>query len=124
MFTVSEEEFHMMMEHALEEIPDIFKRKIDNLAFISEPYPSESDLSRLGLSSKYSLLGLYSGVPYTHRSTWYGNVTPDRIILFQKNIESLCMNRDELVKKIREVIIHEVAHYFGMDEDEIRKAGY
>jgi predicted Zn-dependent protease with MMP-like domain len=124
MFSVSEEEFHLMMENALEEIPEIFKSKIENLAFISEPYPSESDLSRLGLISKYSLLGLYSGVPYTHRSTWYGNVTPDRIILFQKNIESLCRSKEELLAKIREVIIHEVAHYFGMNEDEIRQAGY
>ena len=124
MFSVSEEEFHLMMEHALEEIPDIFKSKIENVAFISEPYPTESDLARLGLKSKYSLLGLYSGVPYTHRSTWYSHVTPDRIILFQKNIESLCRSREQLAEKIKEVMIHEVAHYFGMNEDEIRKAGY
>lgn len=124
MFSVSEEEFHLMMEQALEEIPEIFKNKIENLAFISEPYPSDSDLARLGLKSRYSLLGLYSGIPYTYRSTWYGYVTPDRIILFQKNIESLCRSREELSAKISEVIIHEVAHYFGMDEDEIRRAGF
>jgi predicted Zn-dependent protease with MMP-like domain len=124
MYSVSGEEFHLMMEQALEEIPETFKSKIENLAFISEPYPSDSDLSRLGLKSRYSLLGLYSGIPYTHRSTWYGYVTPDRIILFQKNIESLCRNREELSAKIKEVIIHEVAHYFGMDEDEIRQAGF
>ena len=113
-----------MMEKSLEEIPDNFKIRVENLVFISEPYPTDSDLSRLGLTSRYSLLGLYSGVPYTHRSTWYSNVTPDRIILFQKNIESLCRNKDELYEKIREVIIHELAHYFGMDEDEIRNAGF
>jgi len=124
MFRVSEEEFHKMMETALEVIPAAFKEKIENLAFISEPYPSENDLERLGMTGKYSLLGLYSGVPYTHRSTWYSNVTPDRIILFQRNIESFCSNREELIDKIKEVIIHEVAHYFGMDEDEVRNAGY
>jgi len=124
MFRVSEEEFHHMMDRAIEEIPPGFKEKIENLAFISEPYPSESDMERLNLKSKYSLLGLYSGVPYTHRSTWYSSVLPDRIILFQRNIESFCSNREELIEKIKEVIIHEVAHYFGMDEDEIREAGY
>ncbi|HEY3251933.1 MAG TPA: metallopeptidase family protein [Ignavibacteria bacterium] len=124
MFRVSEEEFHEMMEQALEAIPGNFKSKIENLVFISEPYPSENDMARLNLSSKYSLLGLYSGVPYTHRNTWYGNVTPDRIILFQKNIESFCNSKKELFDKIKEVIIHEVAHYFGMDEDEVRQAGY
>jgi predicted Zn-dependent protease with MMP-like domain len=124
MFRVSEEEFQEMMEKALEVIPSNFKDKIENLVFISEPYPSENDIERLNLRSRFSLLGLYSGIPYTHRSTWYGNVTPDRIILFQKNIESLCNNKEELFDKIKEIIIHEVAHYFGMDEDEIREAGY
>jgi predicted Zn-dependent protease with MMP-like domain len=70
------------------------------------------------------LLGLYSGVPYTQRNTGYAGVTPDRIILFQRNIESICANENELKIKILEVIIHELAHYFGMDEDEVRKAGY
>jgi predicted Zn-dependent protease with MMP-like domain len=124
MFRVSEEEFHQMMDHALGVIPGGFKEKIENLAFISEPYPSESDMERLGTKSKYSLLGLYSGVPYTKRSTWYSSVLPDRIILFQRNIESLCSSKEELMEKIKEVIIHEVAHYFGMDENEVRAAGY
>lgn len=113
-----------MMEAAIETIPETFKGKIENLAFIVEPYPTESDMERLGLKSKYSLLGLYSGVPYTNRNTYYMGVTPDRIILFQNNIQALCDSFEELKEKIREVVIHEVAHYFGMDEDEIRQAGY
>jgi predicted Zn-dependent protease with MMP-like domain len=124
MIKVSPEEFHEMMEAAIETIPEAFKGKIENLAFIVEPYPTESDMERLGLKSKYSLLGLYSGVPYTNRNTYYMGVTPDRIILFQNNIQALCDTMEELKEKIREVVIHEVAHYFGMDEDEIRLAGY
>jgi predicted Zn-dependent protease with MMP-like domain len=124
MFRVSEEEFQKMMDEAIETIPAVFKDKIHNLAFIIEPYPTESDLGRTGLSDKYTLLGLYSGIPYTYRNTGYMGVTPDRIILFQKNIEALCDSIEELKEKIREVIVHEVAHYFGMDEDEIRSAGY
>lgn len=124
MISISEEEFHSLMDEAIESIPSSFKEKIENLAFIVEQYPTESDLGRLGLSNKYTLLGLYSGIPFTHRSTWYAGVTPDRIILFQKNIESHCRNITELKEKIREVVIHEIAHYFGMNEDEIRRAGY
>ncbi len=123
MFRVSEEEFQQLMNEAIETIPDVFKDKIHNLAFIAEPYPTESDLERTG-ASKYNLLGLYSGIPYTYRNTGYMGVTPDRIILFQKNIEALCDSLDELKEKIREVVVHEVAHYFGMNEDEIRSAGY
>lgn len=124
MYSVSEEKFGEMMEEALHDIPSPFKEKIENLAFMAEPYPSESDLGRVGLDDKYSLLGIYSGVPYTHRNTYYMNTTPDRIILFQKNIERYCDNEDELKEKIREVLIHEIAHYFGMDEDQVRAAGY
>lgn len=124
MIRVSDEVFDELMHEAVEDIPHVFKDKIENLVFISEDYPTEHDIDRLGLKSKYSLLGLYSGVPYTYRNTYYMNVTPDRIILYKKNIESLCDNLEELKEKIREVVIHEVAHYFGMDEDEVRSAGY
>ena len=124
MYRVSEDEFHDLMDEAIADIPDVFKGKIENLAFITEPYPSENDLERLGISDKYTLLGLYSGIPYTHRSTWYTGVTPDRIILFQKNIEAHCRTLEELKNKITEVVIHEIAHYFGMNEDEVRRAGY
>lgn len=124
MIRVSEEEFQQLMDEAIENIPELFKGKIENLAFIVEPYPTDSDLGRVGLKDKHTLLGLYSGVPYTHRTTWYTGVTPDRIILFQRNIEALCNTIEQLKEKIREVVVHEVAHYFGMNEDEIRKAGY
>jgi predicted Zn-dependent protease with MMP-like domain len=124
MISVSENEFADLMEEQLQEIPEPFKSKIENLVFLVEPYPSQSDLNRVGLNDKYSLLGIYSGVPYLYRNTYYGNTTPDRIILFQKNIERYCNSKSELNNKIKEVLIHEIAHYFGMDEDEIREAGY
>jgi predicted Zn-dependent protease with MMP-like domain len=124
MFNVSEEEFHLMVDEALETIPQGFKDKLSNIVFIVEDIPSESDLARLSLDDYRSLLGLYSGTPYTHRGHWYAGTVPDRIILFQKNIERLCNSRQQLSSKIREVMVHEIAHYFGMNEDEIREAGY
>jgi predicted Zn-dependent protease with MMP-like domain len=124
MISVSEEHFSEMMEDELHAIPEPFKEKIENLVFMVEPYPSDSDLGRVGLTDRYSLLGIYSGVPYTSRNTYYMNTTPDRIILFQKNIERYCHTEEELKVKIREVLIHEIAHYFGMDEDQVRAAGY
>ncbi len=124
MISVDEELFSEMMEEALHAIPEPFKDKIENLVFMVEPYPSDADLGRVGLTDRYSLLGIYSGVPYTNRNTYYMNTTPDRIILFQRNIERFCNTEDELKIKIREVLIHEIAHYFGMDEDQVRAAGY
>ncbi len=124
MITVTEEEFQQYMEQALESIPGDFKDKIDNLVFLVEQFPSSSDLSRLNIKDPSQLLGLYSGIPFTHRNTWYSGSLPDRIILFQKNIEALCYSKNDLVSKIREVVVHEIAHYFGMSDKQIRKAGY
>lgn len=124
MYSINEDEFSRIMEEELHSIPEPFKDKIENLVFMVEPYPGENDLGRVGLNDKYSLLGIYSGVPYTYRNTYYMNTTPDRIILFQKNIERYANSIEELRSKIREVLIHEIGHYFGMSEEEIRAAGY
>lgn len=124
MISVSEEDFQKYIEQSLKLVPQNFQNKLENIVFIVEDYPSKHDLERLNLKHKEQLLGLYSGVPYTHRNTYYMGVIPDRIILFQKNIQSICNSESELKDKIREVIIHEIAHYFGMNENEIRKAGY
>ena len=121
---VSTEEFQELMEKAMESIPEDFKNRIDNIVFIVEPYPSSNDLIRLGMTDGRHLLGLYSGTPYTHRNTWYAGTVPDRIILFQRNIEAICRTEEELTEKIKEVVIHEIAHYFGMTDKEIREAGY
>jgi predicted Zn-dependent protease with MMP-like domain len=124
MYSVTEIEFNRLVDESLETIPELFKSKLDNIVFIIEDYPGVDDMRRLKLNDRTSLLGLYSGVPYTHRTTWYGGTVPDRILLFKKNIEVLCRTEAELRSKIREVIIHEIAHYFGMGEKEIREAGY
>ncbi len=108
----------------MESIPKNFKSRMDNIVFIVEQFPNANDLSRLGMQDGRNLLGLYSGIPYTHRNTWYGSTTPDRIILFQKNIEAICRTKEELISKVREVVVHEIAHYFGMTDKEIREAGY
>jgi predicted Zn-dependent protease with MMP-like domain len=124
MISVSEEDFQKYIESVLDSIPEKFKEKLENIVFIVEDYPSNHDLERLALKHREQLLGLYSGVPYTHRNTYYMGTIPDRIILFQKNIESICSSIEDLKNKIKEVVIHEVAHYFGMNEKEIRSAGY
>ncbi len=124
MIKVSEEEFQELVDIALDTIPQNFTEKLNNIVFIVEDFPSGSDLERLDMGDGSYLLGLYSGTPYTHRSSWYSGKPPDRIILFQRNIERICNTKDQLKEKIREVMVHEIAHYFGMNEDEIRDAGY
>jgi predicted Zn-dependent protease with MMP-like domain len=118
--------FDVIVEKAFEELPQEFKSRIENVHVVVEDLPDERDLINTKVRNKYALLGLYSGVPLSRRGADYGvyPVIPDRITLFKENIESICRNDDETEAKIREVLIHEVAHYFGMTDQEIRKAGY
>lgn len=118
--------FEELAEHAFENLPDAIKARIDNLQIVVEDYPTPEQLRTVHLRSKHALLGLYEGIPLEKRGVWYGTspTMPDRISLFQKNIEAVCRSEFEIEHKIREVLIHEIAHYFGMDEEEIRAAGY
>ena len=87
------EEFVQLVEKAYEEIPDVFKEKMENIEIIVEDFPTPYDLEQLGIRSRNSLLGLYRGTPLPHRSVWHGVRLPDTIILFQKKIESRARDR-------------------------------
>lgn len=119
-------EFEEIVALCFESLPEIFQTNIDNVQFSVEDYPTSHQLSKIKQASKYSLLGLYEGVPRKFRGPGYGMsaMVPDRITLFQKNIESVSRDEIEMRSKIREVLMHEIGHYFGMNEEEIRKAGY
>ncbi|HEY4643375.1 MAG TPA: metallopeptidase family protein [Bacteroidota bacterium] len=120
------EKFEEIAEQAFASLPDFFKSKIENVEVVVEDVPSQEDLKRLRLPKHDLLLGLYKGIPYTERGTWYGmNATlPDRITLYRLNIEQLCRTEKDVESKIYEVLIHEIGHYFGMSDKEIHAAGY
>ncbi len=114
------------MEKAFEELPEEFKSRIENVHVVIEELPDSSDLRGTRTRNPFGLLGVYSGVPLNKRGPDYGvyPVLPDRIKLFRENIERDCRSDSEVEERIREVLIHELAHYFGMTDKEIRKAGY
>lgn len=120
------DKFESLVEKAFSELPAVFRERVDNVQVVVEDYPSDEQIARMRLPSMYSLLGLYEGISLEKRGMWYGATAtlPDRITLFQKNIERACRNENELEHKVREVLIHEIAHHFGMNEEEIRNAGY
>ena len=70
------------------------------------------------------LLGLYEGVPLIDRGNHYGFVMPDKITVFRKNIESVCRNDTEIVDEVQRVVIHEIAHHFGIDDDRLDELGW
>ena len=118
---LTREEFEEVVVSALDGLPRFFRRKMENVDVVIEDRASKEILSEMELRSPYQLLGLYQGVPIQRRGFYYGNVLPDKITLFQIPIESVCKTREEVESKVREVVIHEVGHYFGLDDERLRK---
>ncbi len=101
-------------------LPQKFLDRFNNVSVIVEDAPSAEVLKNTGTPSSHTLLGLYHGIPFTHRGPYYGNLPPDVIFIYQRPIERICSTDDEIREKIREVVLHEVGHYFGLSEEELR----
>ena len=114
-------EFEALVVIALKKLPRFFKKKMKNVEVVVEDRAPRDLLSEMGLRSSYELLGLYQGVPLDRRGFYYGNVLPDKITLFQVAIESICQTKEEVEEKVREVVIHEVGHYFGLGDKRLRE---
>lgn len=121
---LSDAEFEAVVQEAWDSLPEEFLEKIHNVDVFIEDYPDERIQRQMGVG-KYSLLGLYTGVPTNHRSpTSYGNVLPDRIYLFKRNLESFARTREQLTEQIQRTLLHELGHYFGINDKRLRELGY
>ncbi len=118
---LTQQEFEEAVVVALKRLPKFIKEKMENVDVVVESRASREVLNEMGLRSPFELLGLYQGVPLDRRGFYYGNVLPDKITLFQIPIESICKTKEEIREKIREVVIHEVGHYFGLDDEKLRE---
>ena len=114
-------EFEEVVASALKRLPKYLKNKMENIDVVVEDHAPQNLLLEMGLRSPSELLGLYQGVPLDRRGFYYGNVLPDKITLFQIPIELICKTKEEVEEKIHEVVIHEVGHYFGLDDKKLRE---
>ena len=116
---VSPEEFESLVERALDGLPEHFAQLLDNVAVVVEEEPSEEDLLEVGLEpGKDDLLGLYYGVPLSERDFMY-SALPDRVALFRGPILRICRNRREVIREVRDTLVHELGHHFGLEEDDM-----
>ena len=113
------QEFEQLVAEALDGLPRQFRRHMQNIAVVVETAPSRVLLEAMGLWPDQTLLGLYHGVPLPDRGHGYGNVLPDQITIFQQPIEALYRTSEEIQEAVRETVIHEVGHYFGLDDQRI-----
>ena len=109
------------MARAVETLPEEFLDRLENIAVVVEDYPTSTQLAKTRVRRSHTLLGLYEGVPLTKRGTHYGLVPPDKITIFQKAIESRCIDGTEVTAEIQKVVQHEIAHHFGIGESKLRQ---
>ena len=113
------EQFVKVVEGALDSLPREFRSRIRNVAVLVEDLPPNQSGAQSGQQRKL-LLGLFHGVPTTKKSVFHLPTGPDQIVLYQKNIEAVCVSEAEVREQIRLTVIHELGHYFGMDENQLR----
>jgi predicted Zn-dependent protease with MMP-like domain len=114
---VTHTEFETLVERALRTLPRRFKEKIANVAIVVEDWADEETLRELGIEPPDTLYGLYRGIDLTRRDTSYGNVLPDTIHIYQGPVEEDCADAGEMAELVRDTVIHEIGHYFGLDDD-------
>jgi predicted Zn-dependent protease with MMP-like domain len=112
--------FETLVVEAIDNLPLEFRNKLENVDVIVEDWPTSRQLKEVKLSHRSQLLGLYQGVPQINRGRGYGLVPPDKISIFRKPIEDQCHSNEEIGVKITEVVCHEIAHHFGIDEKTLR----
>jgi predicted Zn-dependent protease with MMP-like domain len=111
--------FTQLVEEALSRLPKFFRNKIENVSIMVEDYPGQE----MQEDYKGLLLGLFHGTPKTQQSVFATHL-PAQIFLYQKNIEKVCRTEQEVLEQIDKTLKHEIGHYFGLSEKELRRKGY
>lgn len=117
--------FRQLVREAVALLPSELRRHVRNVDIVIELRPSRADLRMAGVPRGHTLLGLYHGVPLTERGHEnYNLVLPDKISIYQEPIEEMCgEDDDEVREQVRITVLHELAHYFGIDDDRLHELG-
>ena len=117
-------EFEAAVQQALERIPDEFHAALSNVAIVVEPWPDPQEMADIYSDPDEVVYGLYRGTPLPERGADHANTLPDMIVLYQGPLEQDFPDTDELIREIEITVVHEIAHYFGIDEDRLAELGY
>ncbi len=114
-------QFEKLVADAVSGLPEEFRPYIDDIDIVIEDEPTARQIRSARLRKNQMLLGLYEGIPRTNRSSNYGMVPPDKITIFQKNIEIHCRTESEIVQEVGRVVRHEIAHHFGLTDARLKQ---
>ena len=115
--------FIELIHAALRDVPPPFNEHLKHVDIVVKRRPSPDDLDDAGLAPHESMYGFYRGVPLTERDSGYNLVAPDVIDIYQEPLEEDFPDDDELIDEIRVTVLHELAHFFGIDDDRLEELG-
>lgn len=122
---LSRREFDKVVQRAIRRIPEEIRDRLENILISVQDRASADLLEEMGLEPDYPLLGVYTGASLMERSSFYmPPLYPDTIFIFQKPLEEMCRTVEELEEQIEITVVHEIAHYLGMTEEELAAPGY
>lgn len=116
---ISDEQFELLINEAMESLPQDYIRRLDNVAVTYDNVPSNEQRVKLRLRCNETLFGLYEGIPLTKRGAGYNLVLPDKITLFKEPMLQATSSMAELRAQVKHTLWHEIAHYYGLDHDRI-----
>jgi len=115
MENLDEQQFEALVVEGLDALSDEIVEGLDNVVFVAEARPEDGSLT---------VLGLYDGVALTERGQYGFGELPDRIILFREPLVAICETLDELKEQIHITLVHEIAHYYGIDDEQLHELGW
>ncbi|MFL5404329.1 MAG: metallopeptidase family protein [Myxococcales bacterium] len=114
-------QFEALVDKALRKLPKKFRQRISNIAVVVEGWADDETLADMGIEPPDTLYGLYRGIDLTRRDSSYGNVMPDVITIYQGPIEEDAVDEAEMAEIVRETVVHELGHYFGLDDETMHR---
>jgi predicted Zn-dependent protease with MMP-like domain len=118
--SISEDEFQDLVREALDGLPEPYAGLVENVAVVVEEKAPREVLDDLEIDDENDLLGLYHGTSLDKESFFQtGGNLPARISIYRKPILRICRTREEVVQEVRDTVVHEIGHHFGLDDDEM-----
>ncbi|MDQ1583394.1 MAG: hypothetical protein QOF36_1448 [Microbacteriaceae bacterium] len=115
MFELTADRFEQVVTDELDALPDDMVDGLENIVFVVEDRPEDGSLD---------LLGLYDGIALTERGQYGFGEMPDRIILYREPLLSICDDEEQLREEIHVTLVHEIAHFYGIDDDKLHELGW
>lgn len=117
------ERFEELIAEAVDNLPEAFRAKLDNVEVVVEDWPDAHTMRLAGVRQRNQLLGFYHGIPQSERTSHYGMVLPDRISIYREPILLRCRTWREVRQLAEHVLRHEIAHHFGISDDRLQEIG-